>query len=341
MDQPCEIECDTKDTSYLNQKWYPDIKVNKNAEFFIAIGKSTQGNSKKHSFVMLGVMQNKRPILLAKVGKIPSRNKGACDVELGSESIRNFSAPICYAAYAITYAHYQQFIKFLSFAANGKEYRRTAHIQAYQQVGDADENTIMMTYEHVSPFALSEATEQEKAIIKRSQWLFFCNTCRNTAMDVLAYVQKVKKLRGIISRFFFIDLPLFIRFNNGYADENMHFYVFPPPPTTYPQSEKRKQYILNTIYQRMEDLIKKDPGGQNTIDKFELLKKLYLEQAGIPDRKLSQVLQSINRWRDTHRETLGKIREQSSIGKLFGSSASTLKMADKLEADLSSGYAGW
>ncbi|KTC87752.1 hypothetical protein Ldro_1371 [Legionella drozanskii LLAP-1] len=66
----------------------------------------------------------------------------------------------------------------------------------------------------------------------------------------------------------------------------------------------------------MEQLLKKDPYGENTIQKFEALKKLYNEQAGIPSNDIGEAFQSIQSWKADNRQSISPLRAQGFGGNL-------------------------
>ena len=84
----------------------------------------------------------------------------------------------------------------------------------------------------------------------------------------------------------------------------------------------------------MERLLKKDTYGQNTIEKFEALKMLYQQQAGVPNGNIEDALVSIKQWKEDHKAVIIHLRDQSFFGKLFVSKSSTVAMADDIENSL-------
>ena len=172
------------------------------------------------------------------------------------------------------------------------------------------------------------ASEHEKSIIQHTHALSVGNTCRHTAIDLIEYTQGITHLTDNVSRFFFKALPVSAEFSYGKPDR--YFYVFPLPPSAY-EADKNKIILLSKIYQRMETLLKKDPYGENTIQKFEALKKLYNQQAGIPSDNIENALDSIQQWKEENKKIISQLRDQSFFGRLFVSTSSTQKMADDIE----------
>ncbi|AHE67736.1 hypothetical protein [Legionella oakridgensis] len=295
-------------------------------EFFIALAK--KGG---HSFIMLGVMQENKPVLLARVGKIVIDSDDCCKLsgkllftgakaELQSESLHP-KGEISYSAYAISYRQYLQFTKLMSFAQRGS-------ISCYLPDSE-DDTTATLKLKTIQKRELSpDNTEQERKIVEKTHHTTLSNTCRHTAIDLIEYTQGIRTLTNNVSRLFFRSLPLKTNFSYGVPQD--HFYIFPLPPDAYP-AEKEKKTILTKIYQRMENLLKKDPYGENTLAKFSALKQLYIQQAGIPMDDMEQALASIRTWKSMHQPVIEHLREQSFFGKLFVSVSSTKSMADEIE----------
>lgn len=308
-----------------------ELVVDKKSEFFIALGKTGI-----HSFVMLGVMQAGEPKLLARVGKTILVDKDPCkaiakalfgytDSELENESLTLWNN-ISYSAYAINYAHYQQFMKLTSLAQGSRG------LKCYQTVRE-DDDTYVMSFDLLAQTELANASEREQAIVQRTKNLHVTNTCRNTAIDLVEYTQGTQ-LSGNVSHTFFRDLPLSAVFNSGKPDR--HFYVLPLPPAAH-EADQEKMVILTKIYKRMEQLLQKDPYGQNTIEKFKALKMLYQQQAGVPNGNIVDALNSIKQWKADHKAVISQLRDQSFFGKLFVSQSSTSAMADDIESSLANG----
>ncbi|WP_133126849.1 hypothetical protein [Legionella nagasakiensis] len=300
-------------------------------EFFIALAKKGV-----HTFVMLGVMQEGRPVLLARVGKfVIDDNQSCCRLggkllftgakaELQPESLR-LGGDISYGAYVISYRQYLQFTKLMSMAQGSQS------IRCYLPEREDDTTAVLTLKEIKKSESSDENTEQERKIIARTHHTQLSNTCRHTAIDLIEYTQGIRTLTTNVSRLFFQSLPLQTKFSYGVAQD--HFYVFPLPPEAY-HAEKEKRVILTKIYRRMENLLKKDPYGDNTIAKFSALKRLYVQQAGIPMDDVEQALDSIRQWKATSQPVIEHLRAQSFFGKLFVSVSSTKVMADEIESML-------
>ncbi|KTD35747.1 hypothetical protein Lnau_0731 [Legionella nautarum] len=333
----------------------PDsIIVDRRDEFFIALAKRTTGDDKNHTFLMLGVIQDGQPTILARVGKTYIKNKLAKDF-LKEKNLKTYvalyssvlfsrtesilqpeslspSGPISYSAYAINFEHYKQFLRLLSFMKTEPEFN------FYQPIEERG-NTIVMERTPTTHEDLSNATPLEQSIVERAQYYDRNHNCRESAIELAEYTQGIDHLTDDVSRHFFINLSVTAEFSKGKPRE--HFYVFPLPPESFEANEAKK-IRLTRIFQRMENLLKKDPYGENTIQKFEALKELYYEQAGIPSDDFQEALRSIQRWKENNNNKLiiSQLRAQSFWGKLgnclgINYASSTQKMVDDMENVLS------
>jgi hypothetical protein len=307
------------------------LRINKNTEFFIAVAKKSI-----HSFVMLGVIENKQPLLLARVGKTNAIDKDAdsrckltlkqivsqAEAQLQSEPL-HLDGHLSYAAYTITYAQYLRFIKLAGLAT------RVQDLYCYLPESEDEEKINFKLKVIPRSRATEKPTEPEKTLIQKTHYLSLANTCRNTAIDLIEYTQG---LTSRISRNFFRELPSRIHFKDGQTQQP--FYVFPLPPGAY-DVDKRKKLFLTRIYKRMETLLEKDPYGDNTMAKFSALKSLYQSQADLLSHlSLEAALDNIQLWRKTNARTIDTLRAQSFLGKWFTRQSSTARLATSLEKEL-------
>ncbi|AWN74833.1 protein kinase family protein [Legionella anisa] len=322
-----EAQVDTLITS--NGDHIPEQKeiiVDKNDEFFISLGKT-----EAHSFIMVGVIQNGEPIILGRVGKQNIEDISAAefylrnvfdhvDTELRDESLR-VGGNIGYSAYAINYNQYLQFTELLSKA------QRDSELHCY--LPDREHNdTVIMTKKTLPTQVVSE---QERLIVERSKVMSVGNTCRHTAIDLIEYTQGIPHLTDNVSRTFFHNLPLAANFSYGKPDR--HFYVLPLPPSAYKNEDegnKNKMVVLTKIFQRMEDLLKKDPYSDITIQKFDALKKLYCQQANIASDNIEEALNAIHQWRNENTQIISRLRDQGFFARRFASQSSTNVMVDEI-----------
>jgi|GEM_PF-4571003 len=312
----------------------PEITVKPKDEFFIVIGKSGQ-----HSFIALGVMQDNAPLLLARIGKTNNLSSNIdSNLKMGFKNIfyhtiaklkgesLTFHGDISYAAYTINIEQYNQFLKLV-----GKIKKPEDPFFCYQVSKELASGTLKFKYEPVITTDV-ELDAKIAAIAGRTTYINELNTCRHTAIDLLQYTLGTDKISDKISRQYFMDLPCKSSFKSGISNEN--FYVFPLPPSMYPDKNPIQAKMLTKIFLRMEELIKKDPYGEETVDKFNALKKLYNEQAGLPNGDITQALVAIKNWKESNKDVISTLRSQSFFGKLFTKQSSTLSLTEDLINEL-------
>ncbi len=331
----------------MARKILTNIIVNtQNDEFFISV--ATKGI---HSFVTAGVMLNGQPLMLARVGKTNKvdpcfKTDDDGNMTLGSNCGLIFkqlfgqakstlqyeplelSGEVSYAAYAITYDQYLQFTRLVS-QTKGEE-----PIAAYLPNPDfaAGEAEVALRIANLPTLPPSQENSRTESLAKKSKQLSARNTCRHTAIDLIEHTQGNIPLTTKVSRSFFRDLPLKTNFTGGEPDN--HFYVFPLPPNSY-HAGKKQTAQLTKIYKRMEALLEKDPYGENTIAKFNALKTLYNNQAGLlASNNLEAALENIQQWKAANNTIINTLRAQSFFGKLFTRQSSTAALADEFEKEI-------
>lgn len=329
------------------------IIVNKGDEFFIALAKSTKGDDKNHTFLMLGVIQEGKPTILARVGKTYIHNKLAKDF-FREKNLKSYVAlyssvlfsrtestlqpeslkprgPISYSAYAINFEQYKQFLRLLSFM------KKTELEYKFYQPTEEQDDTVVMEITPIQHEDLSKANLSEQNMVERAEYYDRNHHCRESAIEIAEYTQGITHLTDDVSRHFYNNLSVVAEFSYGKPRE--HFYVFPLPPESF-EADEAKKVRLTRIFQRMENLLKKDPYGDNTINKFEALKKLYIEQAGIASNDFQAALRSIQSWKENNHAIITPLRAQSFWGKVINHlginyASSTQTMVDEMENTLS------
>jgi hypothetical protein len=301
-------------------------------EFFIAIAKKT---SDLHSFVVVGVIQNNIPIMLAKAGK----HGGEHGVHFFSESVNHiYNHDISYTAYSISVHQYKQFIDLLS--------------SAIQQPGRASKCYIPSTIEEPSPlmrvtfhypkYATAPMPSQTH-LLERASYLTPTNTCRHAAIDTIEYIQETNEATQHLSHFFFMDLLLENHFPKQDEDSSTTptrpFYILPAPPHAHSVGIETKA-VLTKLYHRMHHLLKKDPYSECTQNKFNALKRLYQTLSSQPNDDLNLLLVSIQEWKNEHRASISPLRQQGLFGQILNQfnityKSSTETLADEIEKTVS------
>jgi len=331
---------------------YPTLTVNKSDEFFITVAK--QGN---HSFVMLGVIQNNEPELLARVGKIMvSSGFSVLDNLMLAGSIFSDAESlledegiareddkerrVSYMSYALNYEQAMQFISLVSQI--GSEQFIGGVPKCYQPNNDggssADE---IVTLKYTGNRCSLDL--KNKPIVDRTQKISLRNnTCRHTALDILKYTLGIDHHPKHISTLFFQNLPLKTTLVKGKPNKATPFYVIPPPPTVFLKGKSfkklgSKERALIRIYKKMEKLLTNAPHSQDTKNKFDALKSLYNQLAGKNEQSLDAYIQQIMDWRKENPEAINTFRASTTaqkIGRFFCKETATKKLIDSVQIDL-------
>lgn len=246
------------------------IIVNKGDEFFIALAKSTKGDDKNHTFLMLGVIQEGKPTILARVGKTYIHNKLAKDF-FREKNLKSYVAlyssvlfsrtestlqpeslkprgPISYSAYAINFEQYKQFLRLLSFM------KKTELEYKFYQPTEEQDDTVVMEITPIQHEDLSKANLSEQNMVERAEYYDRNHHCRESAIEIAEYTQGITHLTDDVSRHFYNNLSVVAEFSYGKPRE--HFYVFPLPPESF-EADEAKKVRLTRIFQRMENLLEK------------------------------------------------------------------------------------
>lgn len=328
------------------------IIVDKESEFFIAIAKKDV-----HSFIMLGVVVDGKPKLLAKVGKgniidksfgtsctqqftlFGKMLRGHSDALLIDEGIgsSNQFPVISYQAYAISFEQYLEFLaitkdihqdqlELYKDRANpvGEDKKLTyperavlklrKGIYCYLPDEEISPGKIALTYQEIGAFK-KEGIHDDKLIrqdiIDEAKEINTYNTCRTTARSILNYTLHYT---ANVPALFALGFDYKTILLNGNTLPSNTFYILPQPPNCF-QVNSTQMKVLEELYQKLEDIPKKEPESDVTRRKFKNLKKLYLEIAVEPQLSLSLLLDKITVHRANHQKLLDTRRGQSCISR--------------------------
>ncbi|KTD23802.1 Uncharacterised protein [Legionella lansingensis] len=325
------------------------IKIDQSDEFFIAIAKQ-----EGHSFVFAGIKQKGKIHLLARVGKVFKPQKGKClipkalcnavffqaQAQIEDEGIARpdgWESSISYAAHAISYQQYLQFVALL------EEIETEDSFECYKP---GEEGELEFTGKKVLASKSDEKNACATKIIARGQVLNLSNTCRHTAIDLIKYVCNDEQVTHDISRTFFCNLPLetFLVANDGkpfllgdddqayclvHPDPELPFYILPPPPTSFKNLPAFQRRVLNDLYRRMEEMLRIAPNSPDTQTKFELLKTLYNEKSGPCMVGFATFISDIANWHERHQKEINTLRETNLVDCFFTRKSTTQKMCEQ------------
>lgn len=340
----------------------PNIVVTKKSEFFITIVKNGM-----HSMLMLGVMVNGKPKLLAKVGKGNVIDKdfehsltlfgkilgSHSDASLMDEGHDTRDSDISYQAYSITYEHYLEFLAITrDIHQDQREFYKERKVRnvpvkklTYPERGvfnlregikcyiPAEESSGQITLKHqkVDTFAKASTFNNEQirqGIIDGAREISASNTCRTTARDILNYTLQYSPH---VPALFAIGLDYKTKLVEGQLPQK-GFYILPPPPNCFKVNPTQME-VLKELYKKLENLPKNQPNLDITEKKFNQLKYLYQEIAGESQLSLNQLLNKITTHRVDNDLLFNTRRSQSifsSLGEALGFKTGTQQTYDRM-----------
>ncbi|STY29606.1 Uncharacterised protein [Legionella wadsworthii] len=350
-----------KRPSNLSEEEYQppvSLVVNKKTDhFFISIVKK-----EGHSFIMLGVYDNTRiRHVLCRVGKKldcgPKKDAGYChdismlgkalfsaaDAFIQDEGVSREKAghfPITYQAYDITYDQYLEFVSVLESLKNHDSYKCYKPELSYDDEEAQKSHIPSSSDEEMDPDTVQLKLSEEKKLnavdvsqLNHLNKLNLGNTCRHSAIKLVEDVLHAP-VPSSVSSFFLMNLPCETLLEYGCPSKKRNFYVLPPPPACFHESDAAKEKVLMKLYSRMEDMLLLEPESPSTQKKFLKLKELYLKIEG-PDKNLTldQLLLSIHDWKNTNESTLKVLRKEYIWDSLsfIKRESSTMKLFAEIE----------
>lgn len=338
----------------------PKKNLNKKDEYFISIAKRGI-----HSFMMLGVVKDGQPQLLARVGKIndidpdePSQYamiKKAIMTKMLSRLADEYvyreeghAVNINYQAYAINYEQVKEFLGIIAEIEQrqlqnpeiiegikrkyGEEGIEGKAIECFVPV---EENGDMATFSLEKlkdcEFLITENLKAKASseIVSGAQQINLSNTCRTSSKNI---VEAILGFVTDVSSYFFIAPKYQSKLIAG-QPEKESFYILPPPPNCANVS-KEQDSMLKKIYKRLEKIPKLNPESPKTRKKFDALKSMYTDIAGENKLGAKALLGRILEHEDKNQNYLFEKRSPNFLSRLFSLSSSTKKMFDDMENSL-------
>lgn len=314
---------------------FENMELSKSDEYFISIAKQDI-----HSFIMLGVMVNGKPKLLARVGKTNDLDpdvkaqatmiaKGLTTgtlARLADEGIyrrEGHRVTISYQAYSINYQQLNDFLALLALMEKEqlKKEAIKSHvgkeklIKCYAPVIDGrDKDKVIFEYTNLQDCNLTTTKSNEKTekIIRKAQEIHIKNTCRTTAKKL---IETILGFKTDISGHFLTELKYQTELLAGQPEQNS-FYIIPPPPDAYTSQITDTQHrILSKLYKRLEDLPKKAANSTETRAKFDALKGMYNGIAKQNKMSAGEFLRCITDYEKKHEEVLFSKRSPHFLSK--------------------------
>lgn len=338
----------------------PTITLNKKDEYFISIAK--QG---MHSFMMLGVIKDGQPKLLARVGKTNdidpdcssqfAMTKKAITTKIlsriadeGLSRKKGSIADISYQAYAINYEQVKEFLGMIAeieqrqiknpeivkgikrkYGSDGIEEKAIKCFVPVKENGDVVKFKLkkLKECEFLTTEEIKAKTSSE--IASGAQKIHLNNTCRTSSKNI---VEAILGFATDVSSYFFIAPKHQSKLIAGQPKKES-FYVLPPPPNCANVS-KEQEAVLKKIYKRLEEIPKLNPESPETRKKFDALKSMYKDIAGENHLSAKALFGKILEHEDKNQNSLFEKRSPNFLSKLFSLSSSTKRMFDDMENGL-------
>lgn len=332
----------------------PTMTLNKKDEYFLSIAK--QGI---HSFMMLGVVKDGQPKLLARVAKNDDINPTSLrkNVFLGElsrladEGIsrdENHIADINYQAYAINYEQVKEFLGMIAeieqrqlknqeviegikrkYGSNGIENKAIECFVPVKTNGDVVTFRLKKLKECEFLITGEIKAKTNSEIASGVQQIHLNNTCRTSSKNI---VEAILGFVTDVSSYFFIAPKHQSKLIAGQPAKES-FYILPPPPNCANVS-KEQESVLKKIYKRLEEIPKLNPESPETRKKFDALKSMYKDIAGENHLSAKALFGKILEHEDKNQNSLFEKRSPNFLSKLFSLSSSTKRMFDDMEKGL-------
>ena len=337
-----------------------DVTLKKKDEYFLSIAK--QGT---HSFMMLGVVVNDAPKLLARVGKRGEIDPGASSTftiikkailtrilsRLADEGVFRRSghvSSINYQAYEINYEQVKEFLGMIyeieekqnqnpvirdaikrKYGDEGIEQEAIECFVPIEESGDVVTFRLkkLNEYEFLATEELKVKINSE--IISGVQEININNTCRTSSKNI---VESILGFVTDVSNYFFIALKHESKLIAG-QPEKESFYILPPPPNCENISKKQNS-ILKKTYKRLEEMPKLNPNSPETRNKFNALRAMYKNIAGENKLSAKELLEKILEHEYKNQNSLFEKRSPNFFSRIFSISSSTKRMLDDMESNL-------
>lgn len=336
----------------------PTMTLNKKDEYFISIAKKGI-----HSFMMLGVIKDGQPKLLARVGKTGDINPDYSSrfamikktittktlSRLADEGVsrrKGHIADINYQAYAINYEQVKEFLGMIAEIeqrqlknqeiVNGirriYDFMEMAEIKCFVPVkenGDIVEFNLkkLKECEFLTTEEIKAKTSHE--IASGVQYIYLNNTCRTSSKNI---VEAILGFVTDVSSYFFIAPKHQSKLIAGQPAKES-FYILPLPPNCANVS-KEQEAALKKTYKRLEEIPKLNPESAETRKKFDALKSMYKDISGENHLSAKALFGKILEHEDKNQNSLFEKRSPNFLSKLFSLSSSTKRMFEDMEKGL-------
>ena len=225
---------------------------------------------------------------------------------------------INYMAYEISLENYSEFLALLK--------NINPQIKAFIPTSESDD---CVSFQH-QPLETYErnnynVTPASKHLDFGSHTITVTNNCRHATVDMARSNFPHETNNSLsLSNWFMKPFPCVTIVKDSQFIEPL--FILPPPPTTY-SLDPEKQQVLRTIYHRLEQVITLKQRSNDTREKFELIKELYIQSAGHQHQTIDALVAAIINWSVENKTLVDKHRGMH----FFSQTTATRKMIRQLE----------
>ncbi|WP_419420342.1 hypothetical protein ACNVED_03315 [Legionella sp. D16C41] len=341
----------------------------KDDEYFLAMAKKGF-----HSFLMLGVIENNTPQLLARVGKINDIDPDSKNIyktlfknlytknlaRLVDEGLARHITQIdsiAYQAYSINYEQMQEFLELIAYLEKkqleNKGVRDALHrmssagiklnsqpIRAYvpikEQLNNGNNIKVVFRHQALNDWHPIINSVSIKTLESRDK---IAKEIGEININNTCRHSAINMLEAILAFKTNISTQFFIPLNyktklRGGLPDKTSFYVLPLPPTIYKDLNPYQLKALKKLYKRLEEIPKTHYSDLKTRKKFAAVKELYKTIAGQTTLSAIELLQEVIDFETSKEDQLFQQRSNRFIS-FFTPTPATKKVFQKIKCDLS------
>jgi hypothetical protein len=317
------------------------VNLTESSEFFIALCKN-----EVHSFLVAGVKNEEHLTILVAVGKQALSSLFAATVinpnpyiaaalrnepfmlkeayQLNMDSQKN---SIRYKAYSI---RYEEYLHLLASLKDISLMQNRLPIMAYCPTA---QNPMLLHWQSTHNWVNGHDAPDDSSSLQHSGFerISLDNTCRHSALKLMAQSIEVKPQDLHLSSFFLQKPPLKTQFSGRTVDQSQYpFCILPPPPSLLHNQSEEKSRILKRLYRRLEQLLADTQKKPAVLHQFNELKDLYLQLTSEHLISLPDVVHLLDNWEAGHQELISPANRHCFFHKKSGNE----QMFDRIHKDL-------
>lgn len=305
-----------------------DFELSDQCEFFIAVCHEKRWPHSCHSLILIGAKDSKtkQTHLLNACGKYLDLGADRSALRMLLESLfhevpsklheehhlyEDEKTSLTYQAYQLPQSQYETYLSLV----NGC--RRSSYFGAYHEIA-TENGKHLYHYDAFNPMPTKD--DRFNQTIKK---LGIKNTCRHAALEILNHL--VGKLSALPT-FFLSGFHYKAVVSRGQIHNDIFIFPIPPERT---QCSKESFPVLLALYKRLQQVSRTLPSHPKTMEKFDALKKIYLELYHPEHQTLEKMMSAITNWEKENQKIIDAKRGFS----LF-KATKTHKVIHKISEDL-------